>query len=125
MTSVKTNKEVFKIGLSGYLKNVHPEYNDYIIDRIIRHLILYEHKLQKLAAMATDGTYYKKYWINGVNPEQEKYEKHIIEYIKNMIGCECYTQRDPRGLIIRLYLNTPENNYFYNSWDGETSGINW
>ena len=81
-----------------------------------------EHKLQKLAAMATDGTYYKKYWIN---PEQEKYEKHIIEYIKNMIGCECYTQRDPRGLIIRLYLNTPENNYFYNSWDGETSGINW
>lgn len=40
MASVKTNKEVFKIGLSGYLKNVHPEYNDYVIDRIIRHLIL-------------------------------------------------------------------------------------
>lgn len=125
MATAKENRESFKKGLSGYLKITHPEYPNHVVDTIIRHLVTYEHRLARLAEMECDGEYYNKYWKNGVNPEQEKYERHIEDYIKRMIGCKCYTQRDPRGIIIRLYLNTPENHYYSNSWDGETSGVTW
>ena len=57
--------------------------------------------------------------------KQERTEKRVEKAIVERIGCKCYTQRDPRGHCIRLYLVNSEGMPWHNSWDGETSGCNW
>ena len=57
--------------------------------------------------------------------KQERLENLAEKLIRENIGCECYTQRDPRGLIIRMYLTDENGNKWFNSCDGETSGLNW
>ena len=52
--------------------------------------------------------------------KQERLETLAEKIIADNIGCECYTQRDPRGMIIRMYLKD-----FTNSWDGQTSGFDY
>lgn len=84
-----------------------------------------ETTLSRLAEMECDSYFYNRYWKDGVNPKQERTEERIEKYIRETIGCKVHTQRDPRGYCIRLYLKIPETNYFYNTWDGETSAINW
>ena len=121
----KERRASFIKGLRGYLKVKHPEYSYKVAETITRHLVIYEHRLNKLAEMECSSEYYNKLWKDGCNPYQEKLENDIIDYIKRNIGCECYTQRDPRGIAVRLYLNIPENNYYCNCFDGETSGITW
>ena len=81
--------------------------------------------LSRLAEMECDYYFYNLYWKNGVNPKQERTEKRIEKYIRETIGCNVHTQRDPRGYCIRLYLKCPETGYFYNTWDGETTAANW
>lgn len=63
----------------------------------------------------------------------ENYDKAKQEHIENLaeklirenIGCNCYTQRDPRGFCIRLYLVDEDGRKWFNTWDGETTGLNW
>lgn len=57
--------------------------------------------------------------------KQERTEKRAEKYIAEKIGCKCHTQRDPRGFCIRLYLKDKSTDLFFNTWDGETSGLNW
>ena len=57
--------------------------------------------------------------------KQERTEKRVERAIAERIGCDCYTQRDPRGYCVRLYLVNSEGMPWHNSWDGETSGCNW
>lgn len=57
--------------------------------------------------------------------KQERTEKRVEKAITERIGCRCYTQRDPRGYCIRLYLCDSEGRKWCNTWDGETSGCNW
>lgn len=84
-----------------------------------------ETTLSRLAEMEGSEYAYNLYWKDGVNPKQERAEKRIKKYIRDVIGCKVYTQRDPRGYCIRLYLKCPETGFFYNTWDGETSATNW
>ena len=84
-----------------------------------------ETTLSRLAEMGCDSRFYNLYWGNGVNRKQERTEQRIEKYIRKTIGCNCYTQRDPRGYCVRLYLKMQETGNFYNSWDGETSAANW
>ena len=57
--------------------------------------------------------------------KQERTEKRVINYIADKIGCKARTQRDPRGACIRLYIKDDSTSLFFNSWDGETTVINW
>lgn len=100
-------------------------YDEDTVQTIVRYLITQENRLCRIAEDECDENLYNKYWIDGVNPEQERLEKLTVAYIEKHIGCKCYTQRDPRGMMIRLYLNKAKTGYFSNSWDGETTGINW
>ena len=84
-----------------------------------------EATLSRLAEMECDSLFYDLYWKDGVNPKQERTEKRIEKFIRKTIGCEVHTQRDPRGYCVRLHIKYPETNYFYNTWDGETSAANW
>lgn len=84
-----------------------------------------ETTLSRLADMECDGYYYNRYWIDGVNPKQERAEARIEKYIRETIGCKVHTQRDPRGYCVRLYLKNEATGFFYNTWDGETSAANW
>ena len=84
-----------------------------------------ETTLSRLAEMECDSFYYNYFWKDGINPKQERAEKRIEKYIRDVIGCKVHTQRDPRGYCVRLYLKCPETGYFYNTWDGETSAANW
>lgn len=121
----KQARDVFetKLAIVCKLNNKPATISD--IKKLTRYLTMQENRLQRLANMSCDSKCHAKYWKNGVNPEQEKLEQLTLKYIKKYIGCEAYTQRDPRGMIIRLYLNVPATNYFHNNFDGETSGVNW
>ena len=57
--------------------------------------------------------------------KQERTENRVEKAIKEKIGCNCYTQRDPRGCMIRLYLVDYEGKKAFNNFDGETCCINW
>lgn len=57
--------------------------------------------------------------------KQERLEKLALKIIDETIGCEAYTQRDPRGFCIRMHLIDYEGDRFYNTWDGETTGLAW
>lgn len=57
--------------------------------------------------------------------KQERIEKRVVNAIAETIGCKCYTQRDPRGFAIRLYLVDEDGCKWFNGFDGETSGCNW
>ena len=84
-----------------------------------------ESTLSRLAEMECDSYFYGIYWKDGVNPKQERTEERIEKYIKETIGCDCYTQRDPRGYCVRLKLKCDATENFFNSWDGETTAMNW
>lgn len=51
--------------------------------------------------------------------KQNRLEQLAEQIIRENIGCKCYTQRDPRGYTIRMYLDN-----YSNQWDG-TVGLNW
>jgi hypothetical protein len=74
-----------------------------------------------LSRLAEDECNYPKY----DEAKQERTEKRVEETIAETIGCKCYTQRDPRGYCIRLYLVNDQGMPWFNTWDGETSGCNW
>lgn len=57
--------------------------------------------------------------------KQERLEKLALKIIDETIGCEAYTQRDPRGFCIRMKLIDYEGNKWFNTWDGETTGLAW
>ena len=126
MTKQNINdKKIFQKNLEIVLKHNNKPCSEEILNKICRYLVTQEHKLNHIACMRDDAKYYKMYWINGINPKQEHIEKLTLAYIEKHIGCKAYTQRDPRGIMIRLYLNIPETNYFHNNFDGETSGVTW
>lgn len=57
--------------------------------------------------------------------KQERIENLAERLITETLGCKCYTQRDPRGFAIRMYLVDEDGNKYFNSWDGETTGLDW
>lgn len=75
------------------------------------------HRLEAtLSRLAEDECCYPNY----DSKKQERIENLAEKLITETIGCKCYTQRDPRGYCIRMYLNG-----WHNSWDGETTGLAW
>lgn len=50
----------------------------------------------------------------------QRLEALALRIFHEATGCDCHCQNDPRGAIIRMHL--PK---FYNSWDGETTILNW
>ena len=80
------------------------------------------HRLETtLSRLAEDECNYPVY----DEAKQERIEKLAEKLITENIGCKCYTQRDPRGFAIRMYLVDEEGRKWFNSWDGETTGLNW
>ena len=80
------------------------------------------HRLEAtLSRLAEDACNYPVY----DEAKQERLENLAERLITEAIGCKCYTQRDPRGYCIRLYLNDEDGRPWFNSWDGETTGLNW
>lgn len=80
------------------------------------------HRLEvRLGHLAEDECNYPEY----DEAKQERLEKLAEKIIAEEIGCKCYTQRDPRGYAIRMYLTDETGAKWYNSWDGETTGLNW
>ena len=57
--------------------------------------------------------------------KQGRLEKLALKIIRDTIGCKAYTQRDPRGYCIRMYLIDENGDKWYNVWDGETTGLAW
>lgn len=57
--------------------------------------------------------------------KQERLEKLAKKILAKEIGCKCFTQRDPRGYCIRMYLTDRYGRAFYNTFDGETTGLAW
>lgn len=80
------------------------------------------HRLEStLSRLAEDACNYPVY----DEAKQNRIEKLAERIIAEVIGCKCYTQRDPRGYCIRLYLQDEDGRPWFNSWDGETTGLNW
>ena len=80
------------------------------------------HRLEAtLSRLACDQCNYPVYDA----AKQERTETLAERLITEAIGCKCYTQRDPRGFCIRLYLQDEDGRPWFNSWDGETTGLNW
>ena len=57
--------------------------------------------------------------------KQERFENLAERLITETLGCKCYTQRDPRGYAIRMYLVDDDGRKWFNTWDGETTGLAW
>lgn len=93
--------------------------------RVAERLHRLETTLSRLAEEECDSYYYNRYWKNGINPNQERKEILAEKIIAEEIGCKCYTQRDPRGYTIRMYLVDSEGRPWFNQWDGETAALNW
>jgi len=80
------------------------------------------HRLEStLSRLACDQCNYPVYDA----AKQSRLEALAVRLISDNIGCKCYTQRDPRGFCIRLYLQDEDGRPWFNSWDGETTGLNW
>lgn len=80
------------------------------------------HKIETtLSRLAEEECEYEHY----DSVKQESREKKALEIITKEIGCKAYTQRDPRGYCIRMYLVDDNGDPVYNSWDGETTGLAW
>lgn len=79
------------------------------------------HRLEAtLTRLAEDECNYPKYDA----AKQERIEKLAEKLITENIGCDCYTQRDPRGFCIRMYLTESDGTPWYNTW-GKDVGLNW
>ena len=53
-----------------------------------------------LGRLAEEGCSYPVY----DDVKQERLERLALKIIRDTIGCKAYTQRDPRGYCIRMYL---------------------
>lgn len=80
------------------------------------------HRMEStLTHLAEDECNYPKY----DSAKQERIEKLAEKLITDNIGCECYTQRDPRGFCIRMkHLVDVDGNEWYNTW-GQDTGLDW
>ena len=80
------------------------------------------HRLETtLTRLAEDECNYPEYdW-----KKQDRIEKLAEKLIAEKLGCKCFTQRDPRGYAIRMYLVDDEGKKWFNTWDGETTGLAW
>ena len=80
------------------------------------------HRLEvTLSRLACDQCNYPEYDA----AKQARLEKLALRLIDERIGCKAYTQRDPRGYCIRMYLQDETGRAWFNSWDGETAALNW
>jgi len=80
------------------------------------------HRLETtLSRLAEDECNYPVY----DSAKQERIEKLAERLIRETLGCKCYTQRDPRGFAIRMYLVDEKGRKWFNTWDGETTGLAW
>jgi hypothetical protein len=92
--------------------------NWYDMERVADRLHRLETTLSRLAGDESNHPTYDA-------TKQERLERLAESIITNAVGCKAYTQRDPRGFAIRMYLIDEDGRKFYNSWDGETTGLNW
>jgi len=80
------------------------------------------HRLETtLSRLAEDECNYPVY----DEAKQERIEKLAEKLVAEKLGCKCFTQRDPRGYAIRMHLVDDEGRKWFNTWDGETTGLAW
>lgn len=79
-----------------------------------------ETSLNRLACMECGEECEYNYFMRYYKDKRERIEKRIEKYIRDTIGAECYTQRDPRGYCVRIYTKK-----YWNVADGETMAANW
>ena len=92
---------------------------------VVDYIHRYETTLSRINEIECDEYWYKRLWKNGVYPKQERAEERIEKYVRETIGCEVETNRDPRGFAVKLKIKCSENNSFFNVWDGESTGMDW
>lgn len=94
--------------------------------RIVRHLKRCETQLNFYYEKENDERFYNKYFTklgeDGMMHCEalDKLEENVSKYITRELGCNFYLNDDPRACHVRLYLKN-----FRNSYDGETTCINW
>lgn len=79
-----------------------------------------ETSLSNLANMECGDEREYNYFMRYYKDKRERTEKRVEKYIRDTIGAECYTQRDPRGFCVRIYTKK-----YWNVFDGETMAANW
>jgi hypothetical protein len=94
------------------------EYKWYEMEAIADRLHRIEATLSRLAEEQCNYPVYD-------SAKQERLEKLALKIISDTIGCKAYTQRDPRGYCIRMYLIDENGDKWFNVWDGETTGLAW
>jgi len=88
----------------------------------IRSLANRLHRLETtLSRLAEDECNYPIY----DEAKQKRIEKLAERLVRENLGCNVYTQRDPRGYCIRMYLVDEDGRKWFNTWDGETTGLAW
>lgn len=80
------------------------------------------HRLEStLNRLACDECNYPVY----DSQKQERIENLAIKIINEVLGCKAYTQRDPRGKCIHMFLVDENGRPWFNSWDGETTVLDY
>lgn len=79
-----------------------------------------ETSLHRLAEIECDHGLTRRQEMN-----QEKLERRAMKLARNGIGCKVEIGGDPRGCIIKLKLKKKYTKNFYNSWDGESTVMDW
>lgn len=83
------------------------------------------HRLESTLSRLAEDACCSQYFNKADEAKQERIEKLAEKLITETLGCKCYTQRDPRGFAIRMYLVDEDGRKWFNVWDGETTGLNW
>lgn len=83
------------------------------------------HRLETTLSRLADDEATSPYFEKRNELKQERIEKLAEKLVTETLGCKCYTQRDPRGFAIRMYLVNEEGRKWSNTWDGVTTGLAW
>lgn len=86
------------------------------MEMVARRLHRIETTLNRLATMRCDSPSFGA----AERERQKRLEVLAVEIVLGATGCFCHCEDDPRGACIRMHL--PK---FHNSWDGETTILNW
>ena len=86
------------------------------MEGVARRLHRIEATLKRLATMFCDSRTFGA----AERERQKRLEALVVEIVQGATGCVCHCEDDPRGACIRMHL--PK---FHNSWDGETTILNW
>ena len=119
------DRERIKTKLSQYaIAHGKPEPTADELNKLLRFMTTREHQLSKINCDFCNKNMTEKE-EKATNKLQEKYRQSVKKYISEKIGCPIHFNSDPRGQAIKLLIKDKSTDYFYNSWDGETTRITW